>query len=178
MQVVLDKSPKKLISLEVAKLTDFTVTCSILFLVALGFTGFFYRLFLFIKNKFDFTIFHLSDGIFFSVLILCLFFTLFSYSFFEWHSKAILAKLENGFLELTVYDMIAPVGFLGSKYTIKSINDYEIKKNTIVITGDIDFVDGLKKRSSKKISCEVPLIYDEDAKNKVLDLLKEFTNEK
>lgn len=176
MEVVFKKSPKKPVNKVIAWCCSLGYFAVAFIVIALVFTGTVLRLLNCVKNGFNFTILTSLDVGLLIALILIAVFLIFCLNFFEWFFNPVFLKVKDT-LVFKSDDVIAALGRATTTYTIKSIISYKVKKTAVIIRGTISVKEPLgKSRDTKK--CEVPCLYDSEDKDKVLDMIKEFCNEK
>lgn len=105
-------------------------------------------------------------------LVLVTGFLIFCLNFFEWVLNPRL-EVKNNSVIFKTDDVVAALGRATTSYTIKSVRDISIKKSSVIVKGDIIVKEPLVKSKSKS-SCEITRLYDDEVKNNVVNILKEF----
>lgn len=166
------KSPKKIVPRWLAFIISYGYLADFILLVVTLISGWFFNFIKYLTKESN--VFPKEFIVSFFILVLTLIFFSFCGKYFEWSVNPILVIKSNAIVYKTD-DVIAALGRATTTYTIRHIENYKVKKSSIIVEGIIDIQSPLEKKKTKN-SCELVCLYDSDDMKKVIDELEKFKN--
>lgn len=170
MDLEFKKSPKEPVPRSIAWICSFCYMLIIGIIFVMLSTEGFFRLGRSIFTL-NFSILNTLDVVLLAVTIVVIIFLIFCLNHYEWFLNPRLRKKGNSLIFETD-DVIAALGKSTTKSTINTVKRYDIKKNSIIVVGEIEVKEPLGKSHSKS-KCEIVGLYDNDDKVKVIDILED-----
>lgn len=166
------KSPKKVVPRWLAFIISYGYIADFILLAVALISGWFFSFIKYLTR--DSNVFPKEFVISFSIVALTLIFFAFCGKYFEWSVNPILVIKSNAIVYKTD-DVIAALGRATTTYTIRHVENYKVKKSSIIVEGIIDVQSPLEKKKTRN-SCELVGLYDSDDMKKVTDELEKFKN--